>query len=175
MSLPQYAYVEGRALQQALERVLGHCAQVRCLVQGNTHNIHNKRSGRTSLGLYGGCHLSLDFTSAYDLVQWPFLTMSLEDAAVPEPLIQAILLVHHSAQLLLKHCEMEQKVTLKRGLRQGCSLSPTLWRYFQDGFLSKCTIPRLLTGVKPTRVMLMISTTAGQFVKAKTCSGPIGP
>ncbi|CAE6973150.1 Pol [Symbiodinium sp. CCMP2592] len=143
-SLPQFAYVEGRTLQQALERVLGHCAQVRGLVQGNTRNIHNKRSGRTSLSLYGGCQLSLDLTSAYDLVQWPLLRLALVDAAIPEPLIQLIMLVHHSAKLALQHCGLQQTVSLKRGLRQGCSLSPTLWAIFSGWMLKRMHDPQLL-------------------------------
>ncbi|CAE7840736.1 Pol [Symbiodinium sp. CCMP2592] len=143
-SLPQFAYVEGRTLQQALERVLGHCAQVRGLVQGNTRNIHNKRSGRTSLSLYGGCQLSLDLTSAYDLVQWPLLRLALIDAAIPEPLIQLIMLVHHSAKLALQHCGLKQTVSLKRGLRQGCSLSPTLWAIFSGWMLKRMHDPQLL-------------------------------
>ncbi|CAE7695511.1 Crnkl1 [Symbiodinium sp. CCMP2592] len=125
-SLPQFAYV------------------VRGLVQGNTRNIHNKRSGRTSLSLYGGCQLSLDLTSAYDLVQWPLLRLALIDAAIPEPLIQLIMLVHHSAKLALQHCGLKQTVSLKRGLRQGCSLSPTLWAIFSGWLLKRMHDPQLL-------------------------------
>ena len=142
--LPQYAYVEGRTIHQAVERVISHCAEVRNLVQGNTHTIHNKRKGRTSLHLYGGVHLSLDLTGAYDHVQWPLLRQALEDACIPERHIEAIMLVHHSARLQLRHCGMEKIVKLKRGLRQGCSLSPTLWAVFSGWLLKQMHQPQLL-------------------------------
>ncbi|CAE7225855.1 unnamed protein product, partial [Symbiodinium sp. CCMP2456] len=95
--IPQYAYVAGRTLAQALERVIGHCASVRQLVQANACNIHGKRYGHVNAKLYGGCHLSLDISCAYDHVPWEALKSALQFAAVPQPLIEAILLVHHTA------------------------------------------------------------------------------
>ncbi|CAE7828545.1 Pol [Symbiodinium sp. CCMP2592] len=142
--LPQYAYVEGRTIHQAVERVISHCAEVRCLVQGNTHTIHNKRQGRESLSLYGGIHLSLDLTGAYDHVQWPLLRQALEAANIPEVHIQTILLIHSTARLQVRHCGMEQNVQLKRGLRQGCSLSPSLWAVFSGWLLQRMHDPQLL-------------------------------
>ena len=134
--LPQYAYVTGRTLGQALERVIGHCAEVRGLVQGNIKNIHQKRQGRTSLSLFGGIHLSLDLTGAYDHVQWHHLQLALQDACIPSATIQLIMLIHHSARLLVRHGGQEKVVQLRRGLRQGCSLFPTLWAIF-SGWLLK--------------------------------------
>ncbi|CAE6930547.1 unnamed protein product, partial [Symbiodinium sp. CCMP2456] len=142
--IPQYAYVSGRSPSQALERVISHCASVRKLVQDNTNNIHGRRSGRTGLGLYGGCHLSLDISCAYDHVPWSSLQTALRAAAVPENLIQAVLLVHHTAGLHIKHCGMEKVVSLKRGLRQGCGLSPLLWAIYCGWLLQGMHQPEVL-------------------------------
>ncbi|CAE6968363.1 unnamed protein product, partial [Symbiodinium sp. CCMP2456] len=142
--VPQYAYVGGRSLAQALERVIGHCACVRTLVSANTNNIHGKRQGRTGLGIYGGCHLSLDVSCAYDHVPWASLQQALREAKAPEPLIEAILLIHHTAGLHIKHCGLERIVSLKRGLRQGCGLSPLLWAVYCGWLLQGMHDPEIL-------------------------------
>ncbi|CAE7827452.1 unnamed protein product, partial [Symbiodinium sp. CCMP2456] len=142
--IPQYAYVSGRSLSQALERVIGHCASVRKLVQASANNIHGKRQGRAGLGLYGGCHLSLDISCAYDHVPWQSLDKALQAAAVPAPLTQAIMLIHHTAGLRIKHCGLEQTVSLRRGLHQGCGLSPLLWAVYCGWLLQGMSEPEVL-------------------------------
>ena len=142
--IPQFAYVSGRTLTQALERVIGHCASVRRLVQENTKNIHGKRLGKSNLRIYGDCHLSLDVSCACDHVPWPELRLALEAARVDNNLIEAILLVHRTAKLHVSHCGMSQGVSLKRGLRQGCGLSPLLWAVFCGWILQNMHDPQLL-------------------------------
>ncbi|CAE7632215.1 unnamed protein product, partial [Symbiodinium sp. CCMP2456] len=144
VSGPDPAYVAGRTLAQALERVIGHCASVRRLVQANVCNIHGKRYGHTNAKLYGGCHLSLDISCAYDHVPWEALQSALQFAAVPQPLIEAILLVHHTARLSISHCGLTQEVPLKRGLRQGCGLSPLLWAVYCGWLLHQMHDPEIL-------------------------------
>ena len=128
--IPQFAYVHQRSLGQALERVAGHCAEVRALLHHNTLNIHRKRQQRPQLQLCGGCQLSLDISCAYDHVRRPDLEAALHDAKVPGHLIQAILLIHEQARLKLSHCGQERQVVLRRGLRQGCGLAPILWALY---------------------------------------------
>ena len=60
--IPQLAYLAGRSLQQALHRVISHCAQVRASVASQAINIHGRRAGQGSRPLCGGLMLSLDIS-----------------------------------------------------------------------------------------------------------------
>ncbi|CAE7249889.1 unnamed protein product, partial [Symbiodinium sp. CCMP2456] len=143
-NLPQYAYVAHRTLAQALERVIGHCAEVRRLVQQQASTLHSRRQGSTSLSLYGGCQLSLDITSAYDHVPRSALRLALQDAGIPDNLIQAILLIHEQARIKIKHADQETLISLHRGLRQGCGLAPILWALYSGWVLKQMNDPTQL-------------------------------
>ena len=102
-SQPQFAYVQGRTLAQALERVLAHCATVRTLVQQQATTLHARREGGRPLKIYGGCQLSLDISCAYDHVLRWALESALREAQVPESLVQLVLLIHHQAIIRIRH------------------------------------------------------------------------
>ncbi|CAE7827460.1 unnamed protein product [Symbiodinium sp. CCMP2456] len=141
---PQFAYVPHRTLAQALERVTSHCHTVRNLLQRNTLNIHNRRQGHAQLSLCGGCQLSLDISCAYDHVPRQALQMALREALVPENLVQAVLMIHEEAKLKVAHCGHEKLIPLRRGLRQGCSLSPMLWSLYTGWLFRKMYHPEVL-------------------------------
>ncbi|CAE7801944.1 Crnkl1 [Symbiodinium sp. CCMP2592] len=101
--VPQFAYVPHRTLQQALDRVLSHCAAVRTLSTQNQNDPHARRQGKTGLQVCGGLQLSLDITGAYDYVPRQDLEAALRAAAVPDSLIQAVLLIHAEARLQIQH------------------------------------------------------------------------
>ena len=139
---PQFAYVPHRT--QAPECVASHCHTVRTLVQQNTLNIHGRRQGRAQLQFCGGCQLSLDVSCAYDHVPRLALMAALRDANVPENLVQAILLLHEEAKLKITHCGQEKIIPLRRGLRQGCSLSPMLWSLYTGWLFRQMHDPEVL-------------------------------
>ena len=84
----QYAYLPGRSLSQALERVTSHCAQVRSLVEAQHHTPHTTRQGKVSMAVAGGCQMSLDVSKAYDRVCWRDLERALYEAGVPQGLVE---------------------------------------------------------------------------------------
>ena len=126
----QYAYLPGRSLCQALERVTSHCAQARQLVENQHLNPHARRQGQQSFAVAGGCQLSLDISKAYDRVCWRDLETALTEAQVPRGLIELILLIHHTAVMNITHCGITGSFSLGRGLRQGCGLAPLLWTIY---------------------------------------------
>ena len=134
-TVPQYAYTEGRSLGQALERVIGTCAQVRQLLSEQACTLHARRQGQTSKVLCGGCILSLDISKAYDQVPWKDLELSLRDAQVPAYLIELIILIHHQTTLRIQHGGVVGSVQIRRGLRQGCGLAPVLWAIYSGWIL----------------------------------------
>ena len=107
--VPQFAYVTGRSLGQAVERVAAHCAQARKLYQDQRGSLRAKREGHRTTKVAGGCLLSLDISKAYDLVRWSDLTRALREAHVPGE---------------------TRTVGMRQGLKQGCGLAPILWALY---------------------------------------------
>ncbi|CAE7633009.1 unnamed protein product [Symbiodinium sp. CCMP2592] len=142
--VPQFAYVPHRTLQQALDRVLSHCAAVRTLIAQNQNDPHARRQGKTGLRVCGGLQLSLDITGAYDYVPRRDLEAALRAAAVPDHLIQAVLLIHAEARLQVHHGSQTKRISLNRGLRQGCGLAPILWALYSAWVLKQLHDPELL-------------------------------
>ena len=135
--VPQYAYLQGRSLGQALERVAGQCAAIRSKLQAQTCNPHAKKDGHRVTQVGGGCFLSLDISKAYDHVDWGDLAQALAAAQVPPPLISLIMMIHREARIKLQHCGHECTIAMGRGLRQGCSLAPILWSIYSGWVLKK--------------------------------------
>ena len=133
---PVFAYIPSKGLAQALERVVGHCSQVRALLAAQTNSLFARRAAGPRRPILGGMMLSLDITQAYDAVAREDLRAALLDAAVPAGLVSAILAIHGQARLLVGHGGHRGEVHLLKGLRQGCSLSPVLWAVF-SGWLLK--------------------------------------
>ena len=134
--IPQYAYMKGRHLGMALDRVASHCISTRRLLQDQANNLHARRSGRRAAQVCGGCMLSLDLSKAYDHVPWEDLACALRDAEVPPQLVELIILLHQQARIRITHHEQTELLRMYRGLRQGCSLAPALWTIY-SGWLLK--------------------------------------
>ena len=134
--IPQYAYMKGRHLGMALDRVASHCISIRRLLQDQANTLHARRSGRRAAQVCGGCMLSLDLSKAYDHVPWDDLAKALRDAEVPTRLVELILLLHQQARIRISHHDQSELLRMFRGLRQGCSLAPALWTIY-SGWLLK--------------------------------------
>ena len=134
---PKFAYLCGRSLQQALERVISHCAETRALIAQQATNPHTRRSGREVLQIAGGLQLSLDVSQAYDGVSRSHLREALLEAQIPEALTTAILAIHNQAVLRISHDQYTDNIKLLTGLRQGCSLSPILWSIYTGWLLRR--------------------------------------
>ena len=134
--VPQYAYVTGRSLDQALCRVIAHCAQVRALISSQATNIHARRAGKRQTAVSGGLQLSLDISKAYDRLPRSALRESLIEAEIPEDLVRVIMALHDQACLKISYQGREEQVRTARGVHQGSGLSPLLWSIY-SGFLLK--------------------------------------
>ena len=129
-SRPQFAYSEGKAIDSAITRVALHCAEVRNLLKHQSLSVHDKRQGRQVAGVCGGAMVSLDLSRAFDqLPRWA-LQASLEYAQVDGPVIQAIIAVHERCSYTICHGKHTDSVPMRKGVRQGCTLSPSLYAIF---------------------------------------------
>ncbi|CAE7307349.1 unnamed protein product [Symbiodinium sp. CCMP2592] len=153
-SIPQFAYLGGRSLQQALDRVVSHCAEVRSLVAQQGRNPFIYHQGRETLAVAGGIQLSLDISKAYDCVPREDLQCMLQDAGVPSDLTSLIMAIHRQAVLRVQHStHSADLLPLRVGLRQGCGLSPLLWAMFSGWVLKR------LDGEGPGKVNIAASNT----------------
>ena len=128
--VPQFAYMKGRHLGMALDRVASHCVNTRKLLHDQANTLHARRSGHRLSKVSGGCMFSLDLTKAYDHVPWGDLRLALEDAAVPTGIVELVLLMHQQARIRIAHHDHSELLCMSRGLRQGCSLAPALWTIY---------------------------------------------
>ena len=130
MSKPQFAYVEGRSIDQAISRVFCRCSRVRDLMRSGVRSVHDKRAGLDAHQCRGGALLSIDLSRAFDMVPRWALSASLHRASVPADLHDLILDIHQDCLYRIKVGEQERQFPMQRGIRQGCSLSPLLFAIF---------------------------------------------
>ena len=76
---------------------------------------------------YAGAQLSLDLSSAFDLLAWSLLQRSLEAAEVFPDLRDIIMSWHLEITYHLEHMRQATSIVSSRGLRQGCQLALLLW------------------------------------------------
>lgn len=74
------------------------------------------------------CAMQIDISKAFDSVQWSFLMNVLKALGLPSRFVHWIYLCISSASFSVQvNCELAGYFQSKRGLRQGCSLSPYLF------------------------------------------------
>ena len=72
--------------------------------------------------------LKLDFSKAYDMVEWKFMYMILEKLGFPQVFIRMISLLFQDASACVKlNGEPSPYFLIQRGVRQGCPLAPYLF------------------------------------------------
>ena len=119
-----------RPIDSAIARVVQHCGQVRKHLKRVVVSVHNKRKGRVALGCVGGAMIGLDLSRAFDkLPRWA-LQASLGHASVEPAVCRAVIAIHERCSYKIKHGPFEDCITMKRGIRQGCALFPSLYTIF---------------------------------------------
>ena len=96
---PQFAYVAGRAAQDAIDRALMHCQHVRSLLQAQRQTIHLRKQDHHPTEISGGVTLSLDLQKAFDLLPRDKLLAALEAAQAEPSLVWTILKLHDWASM----------------------------------------------------------------------------
>jgi hypothetical protein len=72
--------------------------------------------------------LKLDFSKAYDMVDWPFLFQAMEKMGFPEGFIDMVKLLFYEASAFVKvNTSQSAAFQIERGVRQGCPLAPYLF------------------------------------------------
>jgi hypothetical protein len=72
--------------------------------------------------------LKLDFSKAYDMVDWPFLFQAMSKMGFPPAFVDMVKMLFHEAAASIKVNNSHSTVfQIKRGVRQGCPLAPYLF------------------------------------------------
>ena len=127
---PQFAYLRGRQVADAIDRVLAHCNCVRAESQAHDRSVFRLRSGIRGAALFGGLQLSLDLSKAYDRMPRALLLKSLQHVNAPPDIIALIMYIHDNATLVITRHGSQATSGMGQGVRQGCGLSPLLWLGF---------------------------------------------
>ena len=128
--VPQFACIGGRHLFQALDRVLGHCAEIRTQTAGQRRNIHHKKAGHHFLPIVGGVQISLDVSKAFDRLPREFLLLAMQEAKIDPSITCLIMNLRISSRLRICHGQCTSEIPTLTGVRQGCSLAPLLWALY---------------------------------------------
>ena len=128
--LPQFSYLEGRSVQDALDRAMAHCTRVRSILNAQRQNVHLKKQGHAPSPCRGGITLSLDLQQAFDLMPRDRLLEAMQLAGIDYSLQYAIMQLHYHAQMRVTHGGQSAVIETANGVRQGCGLAPSLWCLF---------------------------------------------
>ena len=126
-TVPQWGFMPGREVSDALSRAFQHCASVRKQCQAQTPSLNRRWEGVQSRALVGGLAIALDISKAFDTIPHTEIFLAMEDAQVPDNLRVLVMMWLEGAQYHVQGADGTLAVNVRRGVRQGCVLSPLLY------------------------------------------------
>ena len=82
--------------------------------------------------------LFLDYEKAFDEVRRPLLFNILQNKDIPNPLFAAIKRMYENNKIKVKlNTKLTQSISINKGVRQGCPLSPTLFNIYLNEIISE--------------------------------------
>ena len=133
--VPQFAYLPGRDLHDALARVHEWIARFRVNIAVAAPDRFAKkerqRQGTDRNLCVGGAILSLDLKQAFDRVDRAALVQALRRLGTPDDLVAAVIAIHDTSAYHIEDDFRSSEIRTTRGIRQGCKLAPLLWWPYQ--------------------------------------------
>ena len=126
---PQFAYLPGRSINDAIRRVLSHCEQFRTTASMLQHKIHRRAAG-VEQEVAGSFIVSLDLSRAFDTVPRQRLYEALHRVGVPTELITFLQHIYNNIECTFVYKGIKRTYKTETGIRQGCSAAPTLWALY---------------------------------------------
>ena len=125
--VPQWGFIPGREVADALARAFRHCHAVQTLCRQQSVSINNRMDGVTRKRIAGGLAVALDISRAFDTVRHSEIMSALQAAEVPSTLQGLVWEWIRGAQYHGNANGSNWSVDVCRGVRQGCVLSPLLY------------------------------------------------
>ena len=134
-AVPQFAYIPGRDIYDALARVGSQIHAIRATLATSASNRFTQRLRREQRGdkgrwlqpITGGAILSVDLHKAFDLLTREQLNSTLSKIDGDSGVKNTALHLHTGCQHKLGKEGDAASLVTTRGVRQGCRLAPALW------------------------------------------------
>ena len=134
-TVPQFAYIPGRDIYDALARVGSQIHAIRATLATNASNRFAQRlrreqhggNGRWLQPITGGAILSVDLQKAFDLLTREQLSSTLSRIDGDSGIKNTALHLHTGCKYILGKAGDTTFLATTRGVRQGCRLAPALW------------------------------------------------
>ena len=127
--LPQFAYLPGRGLSDALDRVVSHLREARDLIHTARPSRHEQHAGATLPDLAGGITFALDLSQAFDTVSRQSIIDNLAELGAPSEVVRLDHALHHRSKYRFQTQGESAWVETTAGIKQGCKLAPTLFSF----------------------------------------------
>ena len=117
-----------RSTLDAAARVQAHCQHIIHLCSPDRWTVREARAGLPKpLQNSGGLQLSLDLSSAFDVLEWVYVADALDDAGVPCDLKDHLLEWYKCVHYDFSSQDHADSVDASRGLKQGRLVALLLW------------------------------------------------
>ena len=101
------------------------------MVRALTGQVNTDVTTRLTQGelpeILGGLMISLDLAKAFDCMPFTVMYTSLREIGVPDELARLVVETHRQSTCVIRHSGTSIRVCIKRGLRQGCPLAPSVF------------------------------------------------
>ncbi|CAE7243260.1 Pol, partial [Symbiodinium necroappetens] len=140
--LPQYAYLPNRGTTDALLKVHQHFEDTAALLASNRLDRFQQKAGKQRLTCIGGFSLSLDLSSAFDGVHRPTAYQTMLQHGVDRTTVNIIQSLHQQARYHFTVGTHTACVCTTNGIKQGCTIAPSIWAFFTVAVMLKMTEAR---------------------------------
>ena len=182
--IPQFAYLPGCGLSDALDRVVAHLKKARAFLQNASPSRHALQQAGPRPRRWN--HLRVDLSQAFDTLSGQEIISLLHSEGADGDTVRLVQALHDKSRYVLKAQGATTSVETTAGIKQGCKLSPTLFSFltgqlfrslvrqfgadqvlhFLTGYADDLTLHRTIRSVRDLRAIHRLTTSLLEEVKA---------
>ena len=101
--IPQYAYIPGKSIDQAIARVASHCSRIKSRLREGMEIVHTRIQKMTKGQSRGGAQLSIDLSQTFDLLPRDVTQKAWLHCGASSNLTDLILFLHCKSRYHISH------------------------------------------------------------------------